>query len=87
MKEFDIWMEGYRATEQYSPAQKIGEGVGETFDDAVRDYMSKNENHHIEVNSPERYVSEDAYENRRSNWNIWACSLFDNEEDARKSYG
>lgn len=31
--------------------------------------------------------SEDAYKNRRSSWNIWACNLFDNEADARKSFG
>lgn len=34
-----------------------------------------------------RYVSDSAYQSRRSNWNIWACDLFDNETDARKSFG
>ena len=56
-------------------------------DEAVKDYMSKHTNHGIEENGRNRYMSEDAYNNRRSNWNIWACNLFDNEADARKSFG
>ena len=80
-------MEGYAATGESGPAQLVGEGQGETFDEAVKDYMSKNPDHGISENGPERYRSEEAYKNRRSNWNIWACSLFDNESDARKSFG
>lgn len=87
MKEFEIWMEGYSATGESGTAQMIGKGVGETFDDAVKDYMSKNLNHGIRPNTRDRYMTEEYYNNRRSNWNIWACNLFDNEEDARKSFG
>ena len=87
MKEFEIWVEGYAATGEYGTAQMIGKGFGETFDDAVRDYMSKNTNNGIEVNDRDRYINEESYQKRRSNWNIWACSLFDNETDARKSFG
>ena len=86
-KEFEIWMEGYAATGERSDAQIVGKGYGETFDDAVKDYMAKTPNHGIEVNERNRYRTEEAYKNRRSNWNIWACSLFDNEIDARKSFG
>jgi hypothetical protein len=87
LREFEIWMEGYAATCEHGTAQMIGKGFGSTFDEAVKDYMSKNPNHGIEENGKNRYISEDAYKNRRSNWNIWACSLFDNEADARKSFG
>ena len=87
MKTFEIWMEGYSATGESGTAQKIGEGTGESFDDAVIDYMSKNSNNGIAKNGRGRYSSDERYEKRRSNWNIWACSLFDNEVDARKSFG
>ena len=49
--------------------------------------MSKNPKHGIEENGRDNYGSDSAYENRRSNWNIWRCNLFDNEADARKSFG
>ncbi len=87
VREFEIWMEGYAATGEHGTAHMIGKGFGSTFDEAVKDYMSKNPKHGIEENGRSRYISEDAYKNRRSNWNIWACSLFDNETDARKLFG
>jgi hypothetical protein len=87
MKLYEIWMEGYSATGEYGTASKIGTGTGNTFDEAVLDYMKKNPDHGIKRNTRERYISDKAYEERRSNWNIWACSLFDNEKDARKSFG
>ena len=87
MKKWDIWMEGYRATGEHGTAQLIGEGYGETFDEAVEDYMAKNPDSKVSRNSEKSYWSKEAYENRKSNWNIWACNLFDNEEDARKAFG
>lgn len=87
MKKFEIWMEGYAATGEHGTAQKIGEGTGENFDDAVKDYMSKNPKHGISENKRARYLTEEGYTKRKSNWNIWACDLFDNESDARKSFG
>jgi hypothetical protein len=86
-QEFEIWMEGYIATDEQGTAQMIGTGFGNTFDEAIQDYMSKNPKHGIQVNGRSRYISEEAYQNRRSNWNIWACNLFDNEMDARKLFG
>ncbi len=85
--KYEIWMEGYAATGESSGAQLIGDGEGNTFDEAVKDYMSKNPEHGIKPNERNGYISEEAYTHRRSNWNIWACSLFDNEADARKSFG
>lgn len=87
MKEFEIWVEGYAATGERGTANMIGKGIGNTFDEAVEDYMSKNPNHGIERNERKSYFDDLGYQNRRSDWNIWACSLFDNEADARKSFG
>ncbi len=84
---FEIWVEGYAATGEHGTAQMIGTGTGDTFDEAVQDYMKWNPKHGIKENGRGRYVSDEAYKNRRSNWNIWGCNLYDNEADARKSFG
>ena len=87
VREFEIWTEGYAATGERGTAKMIGKGVGTTFDEAVKDYMNKNPTHGIKENVRGGYISEEYYQKRRSNWNIWACNLFDNESDARKSFG
>lgn len=87
MKEFEIWAEGYAITGNHSGANFIGKGMGNTFDEAVGNYMKNNPNSGINLNTRSRYTSKEAYENRDSNWNTWACNLYDNEVDARKSFG
>lgn len=87
MNTFEIWMEGYIATGEHGTAQLIGHGDGETFDDAVKDYMKKNPDHIIEEYSQRNFSTEKDYENRRSNWKIWGCALFDNEYKAREAFG
>lgn len=87
MKEFEIWVEGYSATGEHGNAQMIGKGFGDSFDEAVKDYMNKNSGHGIQENRRNRYIDDESYQNRRSNWNIWACNLFDNEIDSRKTFG
>lgn len=86
-KEFEIWAEGYVATGEHGTATLVGKGTGETFDEAVRDYMSKTPNHGIEEYTKAFRVTEEQYKNLKSNWCIWGCRLFDNEADARKSFG
>lgn len=87
MKNFEIWMEGFEATGQSGCAQKLGNAKGDTFDDAVRDYMERTPGHLIEAYTRDSFRSDEAYENRRSNWKVWGCALFDNEADARKAFG
>lgn len=87
MKRFDIWMEGYAATGQSSGAQRVGYGQGKNFDEAVKDYMANTPKHGIEENSRKRYRSDEHYKKRDSNWNIWACDLYDNHADAAKAFG
>ena len=87
MKAFEIWIEGFAATGQSQGAHMIGSSQGNSFDEAVENYIIKNPDCVIEKNGRGRYMDDEAYANRRSNWNIWACNLFDNEIDARKSFG
>ncbi|KKN88732.1 hypothetical protein LCGC14_0246230 [marine sediment metagenome] len=81
-----IWMEGYRATEEHGIAQMIGSYEADDFDEAVKKYMEENPGD-VRINGRNRYPSDTAYENRPSKYNIWACNLFDNEADARKAFG
>lgn len=86
-KEYSIWMEGFSATGQQQGAQLIGQVEASSFDEAVQIYIERNPTAKIELNKRNKYISDEYYDKRCSNWNIWGCNLFDNELDARKSYG
>jgi hypothetical protein len=92
MPKIEIWMEGYLATGGHGEADKIWEGEAIDFNDAVEKYSATISAEELEKYGPRRYtrgnfISEEAWLNRRADWNIWACALFDNEADARKSFG
>lgn len=72
-REFEIWMEGYAATGEQSPARLVDKSTGWTFYDAVKNLSDRSHKGKF-----------DWYSGR---WSIWGCRLFDNETDARKSYG
>ena len=76
MKKWEIWMEGNGAQGNAGPAQLIGRHLAETFDKAVRQYAKEN---------PDTTIDWDRFGKGRHA--IWACELFDNEEDARKAFG
>jgi hypothetical protein len=88
LKEFDIWMQGYSATGEYSQAQYIGKFSGRNFQDAcMRFFMAK------ELESRKNYDLNDEYfDTARFDYNghsnsYWSRKLFDNEVDARKMFG
>ena len=93
LREYDIWSEGFAATGERSGAILLSEGYPEiyahSFDEAVEKLvkMWKGDKKLFQKSTPSRYMSPEAYENRRSNWSFWACNLFDNEQDARVSFG
>lgn len=102
MKEYEIWSEGYRATGESGDATFHGKSFGNTFDEAVENftypedkvreydgfvYIHKGDKLGADRYTRECFMSDEAYINRRSNWKIWGCALFDNEADARKSFG
>jgi hypothetical protein len=70
-----LWMEGYAATGERGVAQCLGNYNAKTIDEAVKEYMEKHPNS----------VDWDRY--GRGRHAIWACEIFDNERDARKSFG
>lgn len=94
MKEWEIWMEGYSATGEHAGASFNGKFEGDTFDEAVENYLSKRET----TDWPDirqYYRKGEKFLPRNSEGvmkivtkhSIWACQLFNNEVDARKSFG
>ena len=75
MKEITLWMEGYAATCEHSPAQNLGTYEALDLDEAVKHYMEG----HPDSVEWDRFG--------RGRHAIWACEIFDNEVDARKSFG
>lgn len=76
LKKYSLWMEGYAVTGNESTAQYLGEFEGNSFNDACDNWAKTIEN-------PELYKSGTS-EHSPSHW---ACRIFDNEMDARKSFG
>lgn len=77
--KIEIWCEGYLATGCEGipvTAMKLGEYEAESFEDAILLYI---ENHPNE----ERYI----HKRLDGSWRFWGCRLFDNEADARSSFG
>lgn len=74
MTNFEVWIEGYSVQGNIGKAQFFGEFEGETFKDAVLKYYS--------TLSEEDRVLVDL-----ETLTFWGCRFFDNEKDARKSFG
>ena len=71
-REFEIWSEGYVATGNASRANFHGVFKESTFAKACKVWAKT-------LRQPE-YFDE-------KRLTLWGCKLFDNEEDARKSFG
>lgn len=75
MKKFEVWSEGYAATGESGDAVFHGNFEGETFRDAVISFKNSLTNpHSISCIDIDRMT-------------FWGCRFFDNEIDARKSFG
>ena len=73
MPKYEIWVEGFIATGDRSSAARLGSAEGETFKDAC-----------IELAKHSK-VFKDYFD--LETMRHWGCRLFDNEVDARKSFG
>lgn len=70
---FDIWCEGFAVTGESGQATLLGCEKGIDLKDACKNLASKDEEF-------ARYFNED-------NMTYWGCRIYDNELDARKSFG
>lgn len=75
MAMHEIWMEGYRATGDRAEARMLGRVEAETFADACDALCSP----------PEWQAQHGNYDRQRGT--VWGCRLFNNEADARRSFG
>ena len=71
--KYEIWSEGYSCTGNSSGAIYLGTFEAESFK-AACDLLAKSDKEFDRLYNPERMT-------------FWGCRLFDNETDARKSFG
>lgn len=76
-KLWDIWAEGYSVTGESSGATLLASNVeAKTFTEAVETWLKT-------VTSHNPYITKQ----NDGTYTYWGCRLFDNERDARKSFG
>lgn len=72
LRKFDIWSEGWCANEGVSPAHLVARGVeGTDFTDACKRH----------------YKNDELFDIRGDRPCYWGCGLYDNEAEARRSFG
>lgn len=76
MTEFEIWMEGYRATCEHGTAHFVGLSRGFDFEDAVRRWYA----HPTRATRAAKFFDQQTL-------SYWGCRLFPTEKEARKAYG
>lgn len=84
IKNWEVWSEGYAATGEHGTALLEGVYKGETFDDAVEDYLKVKE----ATSWPDiRTYYSKMDSNGSVVHSIWGCRLFKTETEARQSFG
>lgn len=73
IRTFDIWAEGYRATGDFSRANHLGKSKGRTLKEACDNLAATNP------------VFNMYYDAERLTY--WGCKIFDNEAEARLTFG
>lgn len=95
-REFEIWSEGYAATGERSGAIYFGKSIGKTFEDACLNFEFKEDKWSdwggVKIHSKGDKLPLDKNEDGSLDLfggkpSSWACRYFDNETDARKSFG
>jgi hypothetical protein len=83
MQYWNIWMEGFADNGNWCHARLEASGIeAETFDEAVKKYIKENPDCGISEISRDCFPTEED-----SNWEIYGCSLYPTEEQAKKSFG
>lgn len=83
MKTWEIWAEGYAATGESGTANLMATIQADNFDEAVELMLQKKER----TDWPTIRQWYDYRPDRPQKHTIWACRLFDNETDARQTFG
>lgn len=78
VKKYSLWQEGYAVTGQSSTAIYLGEFEGNSFNESCDNWAKT-------LNEEESKCYNPGTDKYRPSY--WACRIFDNEIDARKSFG
>lgn len=73
LMKYEVWCEGYRIMSGYSDANFLGACDAENFSEACHKVLRRRGMDDFNFN-PERLT-------------YWGCKLFDNEKDARETFG
>lgn len=91
LKDYEVWMEGYAVTGNSADASLVGKVKARSFKEACHILMCKKYLKQVEQEHSPKY---EGYRGDPDRWDynpqrgtVWACRLFDNEADARKSFG
>lgn len=76
VKEWEIWSEGYQASGDSGTAVYHDTIEAVSFDEACQKYADS-----------DPMVKSQMKRHGPGHWTYWACQMFDNEADARKTYG
>lgn len=85
--KFTIWAEGFVITGNRSDANLIGTYEADSFDDAVEKYNEECIKKYGKPSAVRGGLLDGKTMKPIDGWTIWGCRLFDNEQDARKSFG
>lgn len=78
VKKYSLWNEGYAVTGEFATATYLGEFEGDSFNEACDNWAKTLDEESIKCYKPGTDEYRPSY---------WACRIFDNEIDARKSFG
>lgn len=76
MKKYEVWVEGYCCQGNEDPATYRGEVEADSFNDAC-----------IKILGNKLDKDKDGYIEHNGRYSVWGCRCYDNEIDARKSFG
>lgn len=84
MKKYEVWMEGFAITGNMEKARKLGEYRAESFNEAVQMCIADEQS-----GKPRPYWvgATNRHPGKGHNWEVFGCRIFDNEKDARETFG
>lgn len=82
MKYYTLWQEGYAITGNNDYAKCLGNYPADTFNEAVERYVQhREETDWPDIRKPGGYTFTNGIHS------VWGCRIYNNEVDARKSFG
>ena len=89
LKEYEVWMEGYRATGEYGTASLWGKSIARSFEEACHKIACENylKRTKEDETNPYKNFGIGRWDYDPHKLTYWACKLYETELEARKSFG